>query len=111
VALTHVTQLVVGAESDLRAVLEAALAQREIGQTATVWLAQDGPAKELLEQVGGGAKRLTSLELNADELEARTVLDALAQLEQDGQVALPALTVADGALEAAGMTVWKEEGP
>lgn len=111
VALTHVTQLVVGAESDLRAVLEAALAQREIGQTATVWLAQDGPAKELLEQVGGGAKRLTSLELNADELEARTVLDALAQLEQDGQVALPALTVANGALEAAGMTVWKEEGP
>ncbi len=111
VALTHVTQLVVGAESDLRAVLEAALAQREIGQTATVWLSQDGPAKDLLEQVGGGAKRLTSLELNADELDPRTVLDALAQLEQDGQVALPTLTAADGALEAAGMTVWKEEGP
>lgn len=64
VSLTHVTQLVLGADSDLPAVLEAALEEPALGQGATVWMAADGTAKELLEGAGGGAKRLSSIELN-----------------------------------------------
>lgn len=109
VALTHVTQILVGEGSDLRSVLEGALKGKEVGQTATVWLVREGTARALMEEVGGGAKRLTSIELNAAGLSPRTVLDALAELERYGQVDLPALTVKDGVLAAAGMTVWKEE--
>lgn len=107
VALTHVTQLVVGKGSDVRAVLEAALAEREVGQTATVWLSKDTSAHALMEAVGGGAKRLTSIELNGG-LEAPTVLEALAQLEEDGEILLPALEVVEDTLEAAEIMVWKE---
>lgn len=109
VALTHVTQIVVGEGSDLRAVLEGALKGREVGQTATVWLVREGTARRLMERVEGGAKRLTSIELNAAGITARTVLDALAELERYGEVELPALETEEGVLIAAGMTVWKEE--
>lgn len=98
VALTHVTQIVVGADSDLQMVLTAVLEQREVGQSATVWRCEES-ARETMEQVGGGAKRLTSLELNQSGLETLTVLGALAQLEQAGEVSLPGLTVREGVLE------------
>lgn len=107
VALTHVTQLIVGADSNLRAVLEAALAEREVGQTATVWLAHGTTAQALMESAGGGAKRLTSLELNAG-LEVRTVLGALAELEHGHAVVLPALTAEQTVLEPVGEAAWKE---
>ncbi len=90
VSLTHVTQLVLGAESDLFAVLEAALAEPALGQGATVWLTQRGRAEELLAGVGGGAKRLTSIELNGGAVPV-TVLQALMRLEEEGQVELPVL--------------------
>lgn len=109
VALTHVTQIVVGENSDLRAVLEGALVGKEVGQTATVWLVREGTARALMEEVKGGAKRLTSIELNTAGLTPRTVLDALAELERYHEVDLPTLSVKDGRLEMAGMTVWKEE--
>ncbi len=108
VALTHVTQLVVGEGSDLRAVLEGALAEREIGQTATVWLSEKGSAQALLTAVGGGAKRLSSMELNYG-LEVPTVLEALARLEEQKEVRLPALIVDGGTLELGGEVLWKEE--
>lgn len=98
VALTHVTQIVVGAESDLVSVLEAALLQREVGQSATVWQAE-GSARGLMEQVNGGAKRLTSLELNVAGLKTATVLEALARLEESGEVSLPRLGIKEGTLE------------
>lgn len=98
VALTHVTQIVVGVDSDLRTVLEAVLEQRELGQSATVWRAEE-TAKGLMEQAGGGAKRLTSMELNRPELESLTVLEAMAELEQTGEVVLPGLGVREGVLE------------
>ena len=98
VALTHVTQIVIGEDSDLQAVLQAVLEQKEVGQTATVWRCE-GTAWETMEKTGGGAKRLTSLELNQSGLKTVTVLEALAQLEETGEVALPELTVKDGALE------------
>lgn len=110
VALTHVTQIIVGEGSGLRAILEGALEGREVGQTATVWLCREGTAQELMEAVGGGARRLTSIELNTKGLDAMTVLDALAELERTHQVALPALAVEEERLECVGTKLWKEEG-
>lgn len=110
VALTHVTQIIVGEGSDLRAVLEGALEGREVGQTASVWLCREGTAQELMEAVGGGARRLTSIELNTEGLNAMTVLDALADLERTHQVTLPALAVEEERLECVGTKLWKEEG-
>lgn len=98
VALTHVTQLVVGADSELRRVLEGALAQRELGQSATVWLAGES-AQSLMTAVGGGARRLTSLELNTPGLRTATVLETLARLEEGEEVLLPLLYVRGGVLE------------
>lgn len=108
VALTHVTQVVVGAGSDLETVLEELLLDREVGQTATVWLAAGEHAQTLMERVGGGAKRLSSIELNVAGLETRTVLDALASLEETGSVTLPLLEEKNGTLEVAGQVIWKE---
>lgn len=107
VSLTHVTQIVLGADSDLDAVLEAALKEPALGQSATVWLADEGGAKELLEGAGGGAKRLSSIELNAG-LTPATVLQSLMLLEEDGQVELPVLTLEGETLNPAG-TVVKEK--
>lgn len=107
-SLTHVTQIIVGKGSDLRSVLEGILAEREVGQTATVWLTQKSSAQKLMESVGGGAKRLNSIELNYG-LEVPTVLEALVQLEEKGEVNLPVLVQRDGTLELAGTCLWKEE--
>lgn len=100
VALTHVTQLVLGGDSDLPAVLEAALEEPALGQAATVWLTA-GTAKELLEGAGGGAKRLSSIELNSG-VKSVTVLKSLMRLEEEGQVELPVLALAGGTLTPAG---------
>lgn len=101
VSLTHVTQLVLGADSDHRAVLEAALDEPALGQNATVWLVEEGSAKKLLEGVEGGAKRLSSIELNSG-VEPVTVLQSLMRLEEEGQVTLPVLGMEGNTL------VWKE---
>ena len=98
VALTHVTQILVGEGSDLSSVLEAVLLNREVGQSATVWRTV-GPARELMELVRGGAKRLTSLELNVEGLTKTTVLETLARQEEVGTVDLPLLGVVEGVLE------------
>ena len=101
VALTHVTQIVVGAESNLSDVLWGALLQKEMGQSATVWRAEES-ARRLMEKLGGGAKRLTSLELNVADLDTVTVLEALVELEEHGEVTLPVLGARDGILEVTG---------
>lgn len=106
-SLTHVTQIIVGEGSDLRSVLEGILTEREVGQTATVWLTQESSAQGMMESVGGGAKRLNSMELNYG-LEVPTVLEALVQLEEKGEVTLPVLVQKDGTLELAGTYLWKE---
>ena len=101
VSLTHVTQLVLGADSDLPAVLEVALEEPALGQSATVWLAADGTARELLEGAGGGAKRLSSIELNAG-VPSVTVLQSLMRLEENGWVELPVLKLEEETLAPAG---------
>lgn len=108
VSLTHVTQLVLGADSDLPAVLEAALEEPALGQGATVWMAADGTAKELLEGAGGGAKRLSSIELNTGVTPV-TVLQGLMRLEEDGRVELPALNLEEEILMPAGTKLIQEE--
>lgn len=108
VSLTHVTQLVLGADTDLPAVLEAALEEPALGQSATVWLAANGTAQKLLEGAGGGAKRLSSIELNAGAPSV-TVLQSLMRLEEDGWVELPALNLKEKTLVLAGTVQIREE--
>ncbi|MGM9606197.1 MAG: hypothetical protein ACI3XJ_01690 [Oscillospiraceae bacterium] len=108
VSLTHVTQLVLGADTDLPAVLEAALKEPALGQSATVWLAADGTARELLEGAGGGAKRLSSIELNSQAPSA-TVLQSLMRLEEDGRLELPLLALEEKTLVLAGTVQIRED--
>ena len=101
VSLTHVAQIVLGADSNHRAVLEAALEDPALGQGATVWLTDSGTAKNLLESVEGGAKRLSSVELNSG-VQPVTVLRCLMNLEEAGRVELPVLAVEENTL------IWKK---
>ena len=104
VSLTHVTQLVVGAGSDLSVVLEAALMEPALGQGATVWLARSGTAQGLLTRAKGGARRLSAIELNTG-IEPVTVLQGLMRLEQQGRVELPMLELKEETLLPAGNKV------
>ena len=92
VSLTHVTQLVLGRDTQVREVLQAVLDEPDLGQGATVWIAREGTAQQLLQGADGGARRLSSIQLNSG-LEPVTVLQALMHLEEDGQVALPQLAL------------------
>ena len=108
VSLTHVAQIVLGADSDHCAVLEAVLDEPALGQGATVWLVKEGTAKGLLESVKGGAKRLSSIEFNSG-VESVTVLQSLMHLEEDGQVEVPTLEVAEEVLQWSGTIRIREE--
>lgn len=108
VSLTHVTQLVLGADTQVSAVLDAALQEPALSQTATVWLAAEGSAKDLLEGAGGGAKRLSSIQLNSG-VESVTVLHALVRLEEEGRTDLPVLALKGETLVPAGIKRIKGE--
>lgn len=108
VSLTHVRQLILGAQTDLATVLEAALEEPALGQSATVWIAEKGSAKELMEAVGGGGKRLSSIELNGN-VQPVTVLQSLMRLEEAGQVKIPLLTEDGQMLVPAGTCLVQEE--
>ena len=108
VSLTHVAQIVLGADSDHRAVLEAILGDPVLGQGATVWLAGHDTANDLLELVNGGAKRLSSVELNSG-VEAVTVLQSLMRLEETGWAELPVLVVEKNVLVWTGVRMLVEE--
>ena len=101
VSLTHVTQIVLGAESDHQKVLEAALEEPALGQAATVWLVAEGTANKMMLSVNGGAKRLSSIELNSGARTV-TVLQSLMRLKENGEVRLPVLAAKGNTL------VWKE---
>ena len=109
VSLTHVTQIVLGAETDLAALLETALKEPALSQSATVWLAEYGPAKELLKGVDGGVRRLASVELNSG-VEPVTVLQSRMRLEERGWVELPVLNVEEDMLTWVGTKLWLEDG-
>lgn len=108
VSLTHVTQLVLGAQTELASVLDAALREAALSQSATVWVASNGAAKELLERVNGGAKRLSSIELNGSA-EPVSVLKATIRMKDAGQVTLPVLSAEGEELSLAGTKTVREE--
>ena len=107
VSLTHVSQIVLSADSEYRAVLEAVLEEPALGQGATVWLVADGYAKDLLEAVNGGAKRLSSIELNSG-VKPVTVLQSVMQLEECGRVELPILVLHNNILVWSGTETVRE---
>lgn len=107
VSLTHVTQLVLGEETDLATVLKAALEEPALGQSATVWLAEEGSARDLMEGVGGGARRLSSVELNSG-VQPVTVLQSMMRLKEDGWVEVPLIKKDADTLAPAGTRVIRE---
>lgn len=108
ISLTHVAQIVLGEKTDLSVVLEAALKEPTLSQSATVWISKSGAAKDLLTSVDGGAKRLTSIELNSG-VEPITVLQSLMRLEEQGWVEVPVLCVEEDVLTLAGTVLVSEE--
>lgn len=103
-ALTNISNIIIGAEADLSGALEQILSDHEMSPSATVWLTQD--AGVLLDGCDDPAARLAVLEEQG--VQAPTVVMVLAALETDGQVELPVLRLADGLLEPVGQAVWEE---
>lgn len=103
-SLTNVEQIIVGDRADLGEVLEDVMDDGELSPSATVWCAS-APASALMEDGGELAARLDILERSAGGV---TAVEALAALETDGEVWLPALTVSGGTLERAGRSLFRE---
>ncbi len=108
VALTHVAQIILG-EGETAAILEMALKDTVLSQSATVWATEQGTAEALLTATGGGVKRLSSIEINAG-VQPVTVLQALRDLEERGWSEVPTLKVeADKLVLGKGKTIWRTE--
>ena len=106
-ALTSVGYLVVGADADLKAVLFAVLEDRELGASATVWLAGDGAGAAL----DACADPATDLELLLRQgVQAPTAARALARLCAQGEVILPVVAAEAGRLQIRGEARWKTDG-
>ena len=88
-SLTSVSYIIVGRDVELRDVLLAVLRNEELGASATVWLAEEGAAA-LLSRCADPASGLDLL--TRQELEAPTVVEALARLEAGETLSLPLLT-------------------
>ncbi len=108
VSLTHVAQIVLGEETNLPVVLEAALKEPVLSQGATVWVSKSGSAKDLLTSIDGGARRLTSIEMNSG-VEPITVLQSLMRLKEQGWVEVPVLCIEEDVLTLAGTVLVSEE--
>ena len=99
-SLTSVSYIIVGRDVALRETLLAVLRNEELGASATVWLAEDGAAA-LLGRCGDPAAGLDLLK--RQEMEAPTVVEALAKLERGEVLILPLL---DG--EKPSLIDWEE---
>ncbi len=106
--VTHVSQLVLGPDVDVAQVLWQELAHRKSGYGATVWLAGESPAGELLAGASQPCQRLKALEENGG-VAAPTLLSALSALSREGEVSLPVLALEGEELQAVGMWMIKEE--
>jgi hypothetical protein len=102
-ALTNLSFLILGETADLEETLDYVLSDHEMSPSATVWLTEDAGA--LLAECGDPVARLTVIAEQG--IAAPTVVDALAALRLEGQVALPVLTSQDGRLETAGQMIWE----
>ena len=87
-SFTSVSYIIVGRDVDLKTVLLAALRNEELGASATVWLAEGGAAA-LLAGCGDPASGLDLIK--RQEIEAPTVVEALAKLERGEALSLPLL--------------------
>ena len=87
-SFTSVSYIIVGRDVDLKTVLLAALRNEELGASATVWLAEGG-ASALLAGCGDPASGLDLIK--RQEIEAPTVVEALAKLERGEALSLPLL--------------------
>ena len=94
-SLTSVSYIIVGRDVDLREILLAVLRDRELGASATLWLAEEGAA-ELLD---GCADPASGLDLLIRQgVEAPTAAQALARLEGGETLTLPLLAGSGPAL-------------
>lgn len=104
--LTHITAVVLGRVEELEEVLWQQVNHRKSGYGATVWLAGDGSPQRLLQQAEQAAQRLESLRENGG-IAAPTLMEALRDLEEEGQTTLPVLEIKEGELR---VTAWRVIG-
>lgn len=102
-ALTSLSYIIVGADTDLKAVAEAVLADHELSPGASVWLAES--AAELLGACDDAEGRLAVLEEKG--LKPPTAAEVLAALKTDGSVSLPLLVWDGERMETAGSVRWE----
>lgn len=105
--MTHVAQLVLGPDVPVAEVLWQELTRRDSGYGATVWLAWDEPAGELLARAADPCQRLKAMEENGS-VAAPTLLEALSALTREGEVTLPVLARQGEELRAMGTRTIKE---
>ena len=104
-AVTSVTWLIAGPDTELEEVLLTVLREPELGAAITVWLAPEGAAR-LLERCGDPA---ADLELLLDQgVEAPTTAGAAAALAEGEGVRLPCVTEENGRLVLRGEAVWQK---
>ena len=87
-SLTSVSYIIVGRDVDLEKILLAVLRNRELGASATLWLAEEGAGALLARgpaPAGGRARRARPAHTPP------TAAEALARLEGDGPLTLPLL--------------------
>ena len=106
--VTHVAQLVLGPDVPVAEVLWQELTNRESGYSATVWLALEESAADLLTQSADPCSRLEALEQNGSA-DPPTLLEAVSALVREGEVALPVLVREGEDLRWAGTQTIKEE--
>lgn len=106
--VTHVAQLVLGPDVPVAQVLWQELTNRESGYSATVWLALEESAADLLTQSADPCSRLEALEQNGSA-DPPTLLEAVSALTREGEVALPVLVREGEDLRWAGTQTIKEE--
>ncbi len=87
-SLTSVSYIIVGRDVGLREILLAVLRDRELGASATVWLAEEGAAA-LLDGCADPASGMDLLKRQG--VEAPTAVEALAKLEGGEELTLPLL--------------------
>lgn len=97
--VTHVGQVVLGAEAGVGALWDEVL-NRDSGYGATVWLVEEGSAYGLLSNVDDPAGRLKHLEESGAA--APTLLDAVRVLARDGSVTVPVIGARDGEIVITG---------
>lgn len=103
-AVTSVTWLIAGPDTDLEALLLDLLREPELGAAITVWLAPDGAAA-VLERCGDP---VSDLELLVDEgIAAPTAAQAAAALAEGEGIRLPCVAEENGQLVPRGEALWQ----